>query len=282
MRLQLNEHELRKIPGRANMSSEKADLLLGGVGRMEFLVRSGVQEEVNGPFVFGPFHVIDVEDDGLVLEPGERLLDQAPRDPDRVSLIAVKASVQAAMADPRMGEVFTDAEGATALRILRIWKLEMWSNASAGRPPRDVDGNVLTPEITFNFDPRDGVEGFDWAIFNVVLATLRRADEERTLAERALVAAVRDGWEKHNVPVAQFARRIGWSPEYTRLVAKGERLPGPTAPVTTRAAHTLYAPDADGAARLLAADEPGEDPEALIAAAMTLLGRAQAMLQAGR
>jgi hypothetical protein len=264
------------------MGSGATELLLGDVGRMEILVRSGVQEEVNGPFVFGPFHVVDVDDGGLTLGPGERLVDHAPGDPDGVSRIAVMASVRAAMADSRMGEVFTDDEGATALRVLRIWKFEMWSNAPAGRPPRDVDGNVLTPEVTFNFDPRDEVEGFDWAIFDTVLATFRRADDERTLAERALVAGVRDGWEKYNVPVARLAQRIGWSPEYTRLVAKGERLPGPTAPATTRAAHTLYAPDADRGARVLTAYEAGEDPETLIAAAMTLLGRAQAMLQARR
>lgn len=176
---------------------------------------------------------------------------------------------------------YANAEGDRALRVVRVWKCEMWSNAPDSRPPHDGDGNVVTPEFTFNFDPRDGVEGFNWDIFDAVLATYRRADDERTLAERALVASLRDGWEKFGAPVAQLAQRIGWSPEYTRLVAKGERLPQ-AGPVSTHSAHTLFARDLDGSPGLVTVERGGEDPATLIAAAMTLLSRAQAMVQAGR
>ena len=242
---------------------------------MEILVRAGVQEEANGPFVPGPFRLVHIEDGELELQPGTGLMGLVPADIEAASRVAVRAAMCAAMADPRMGEAFTDAEGGDALRILRIWKCEMWSNPSSAHPPRDADGNVKAPEFVLNFDPREETSEFDWGIFDAVLATLHRADDERLLAERALVSAVRDAWNKHGVRIAQLALRIGWSPEYTRLVAKGERLTGLIVPTSTQTVHTLHSPAGGGC--LVAG---AENPAALIAAAATLLARAQALLGA--
>jgi hypothetical protein len=120
--------------------------------------------------------------------------------------------------------------------------------------------------------PADG--GFDWPAFHAVVETWREASDNRDLAELTLVAAVRDALEQNTASVAQLAKRIGWSAEYTRLVGRGERLSTPTAPVKTYDRIELAEMAITGIH-----GGPDADPNVLITRAMTLLAQAREMLK---
>jgi hypothetical protein len=88
-----------------------------------------------------------------------------------------------------------------------------------------------------------------------------------------LVAAVREALEQNTASVAELARHIGWSAEYTRLVGRRERLPTPAAPVKTYDKSEL----AEMAVTAIHGG-PEANPNELITQAMTLLAQAREIL----
>ena len=245
---------------------------------LNVLIRVSQQEDPDGPYVLGRYDLMAVDGHGIEVGSGERL-NTRPEDlrSGAAAQVVVEVVKAAVAANPNVGQFTTHrGEGVFAF-AQRRWKLEYWTGwgIGDGKPTRDNEGRIVGPDAVLYFvgePPADG--GFDWPAFNAVVETWREASDNRDLAESSLVAAVRDVVEQNTASVAQLARRIGWSPEYTRLVGRGERLPAPSAPVRSydkAELDEMAIPGIHGG--------PDADPDMLITQAMTLLAQARQMLK---
>jgi hypothetical protein len=246
---------------------------------LDVLIRVSQQEDPDGPYVLGRYALVTVDNQGIKIGPGERrgtrLEDAQNGAATRVAVEVVKAAVTA---NPNVGQFATHGGEGVFAFAQRRWKLEYWTGwgIGDGRPARDNEGRIAGPDAVLYFvgePPADG--GFDWSAFHAVIETWREASDNRDLAESSLVAAVRDIVEQNTASVAQLARRIGWSPEYTRLVGRGERLAAPSAPVRTYGKAELDEMAIPG----IYGGGPDADPDMLITQAMTLLAQARQMLK---
>jgi hypothetical protein len=244
---------------------------------LDILIRVSQQEEPDGPYVLGRYNLVAVEGHGIEISPKERLpMHLEALQSGTTAKVVVEVIRAAVAANPTVG-LFTTLEGEAAIAFAqRRWKLEYWAGCGIGdgKPTRDNEGKIAGPDGVLYFigqPPADG--SFDWPAFHAVVETWREASDSRDLAEMTLVAAVREALEQNTASVAELARHIGWSAEYTRLVGRGERLPTPTAPVKTYDKIEL----AEMAVTRIHGG-PEANPNELITQAMTLLAQAREIL----
>ena len=247
---------------------------------IDILFRVSQQEQPDGPYVLGRYNLAVIEGHGVEIGPEGRLNAHLEDIQSGTTAQVVLELIRAAVAaNPTVG-LLTSLGGEAAIAFAqRCWKLEYWTGCGIGdgKPARDSEGRIVGPDEVLYFigqPPADG--SFDWPAFHAVVETWREGSDNRDLAELALVAAVRDALEGSTVSVAQIAKRIGWSAEYTRLVGRGERLPTPTAPVRTYDQVELAEMAITGIR-----GGPDADPGVLITQAMTLLARARQILKDG-
>ena len=245
---------------------------------LDILIRVSQQEEPDGPYVLGRYNLVAVEGHGVEIGPEERI--NAHLEGIRsgaTARVVIEVIRAAAAANPTVG-LLTALGGEAAIAFAqRRWKLEYWTGCgiSDGKPTRDNEGRIVGPDAVLYFIGQPPVDGsFDCPAFHAVVETWREASDNRDLAELTLVAAVRDALDWNTVSVAQLAKRIGWSAEYTRLVGRGERLPTPTAPVKTYDKVELAEMAITGIH-----GGPDADPDVLITQAMTLLAQARQILK---
>lgn len=245
---------------------------------INFLVRISEQEDPDGPYVLGNYNLISVEDHGIKVGPDERFHQHVGPGPEEEPARNILTDLVSAIAaaNPDLGQLaVVERDGQTTLAPRR-WKMEYWTGWGIrdSKPARDPEGRIVGPDAVIYFVSPAANNGFDWPAFQAVVETWREASDNRDLAEWTMVAAIRQALGENAASVAQLAKRVGWSPEYTRLVGRGERLPVQTAPVMTYDRTDLAemgVPGTPGSA--------GEDPDKLIAQAMTLLARAREMLK---
>jgi len=245
---------------------------------LDILIRVSQQEDPAGPYVLGSYNLVAVDGHGIEIGSEERLnVHLGALRNDATARVVTEVIRAAVAANPTVG-LFTTLGGEAAIAFAqRRWKLEYWTGCgiSDGKPARDTEGRIVGPDGVLYFigqPPADG--SFDWPAFHAVVETWREASDNRDLAELTLVASVRDALERSTASVAQLAKRIGWSAEYTRLVGRGERLPTPTAPVKTYDKAAL-------AEMAITGIHGGSDadPDELITQAMTLLAQAREILK---
>jgi hypothetical protein len=245
---------------------------------LDVLMRVSQQEEPDGPYVLGRYDIVAVDGHGVKIGPGDRLNTHPEAlQSDAIAQVMVEVVKAAVGANPDVGQFTARGDERVFAFAQRRWKLEYWTGwgIGDGKPARDNEGRIVGPDAVVYFvgePPADG--SFDWPAFQAVVETWREATDNRDLAESTLVAAVREAVEQNTASVAQMARRIGWSPEYTRLVGRGERLPTTSAPVKTYDNAELYEmaiPGNHGG--------PDADPDMLITQAMTLLAQARQILK---
>jgi hypothetical protein len=246
---------------------------------LDVLIRVSQQEEPDGPYVLGRYAVVTVDGHGIKIGSGERLGTRLEDVQSGAAAQVVMEVVKAAVAaNPSVGQFAAHGGEGVFAFAQRRWKLEYWTGwgIGDGKPARDDEGRIAGPDAVLYFvgdPPADG--GFDWSAFHAIIETWREASDNRDLAGSSLVAAVRDVVEQNAASVAQLARRIGWSPEYTRLVGRGERLPSPSAPIRTYGRTELDEMAIPG----IHSGGLDADPDTLIAQAMTLLAQARQMLK---
>jgi hypothetical protein len=255
---------------------------------MDALVRVSHQEELDGPYIPGPYTTVtDIPDQGIDLGPDERLVEIRDIDTDdpfleSASLVLISIVQRTVSIHPLLGKWTLSAEGEGNLLLGKgRWKLEIWTGAGidGDKPARQADKRIAGPDAVLYFRGTSAppIDGVDWDAFDVVVKTWRHASDEKDLAERALATAVRQELNKESTTVAALARRIGWSAEYTRLVGLGERLPPEIDPITDLDAEQLASVD------FAAGPDRGSEPtpEQLIAQAMQLLAKARELMRSG-
>ncbi len=244
---------------------------------INFLVRISDQKDSDGPYVLGDYNLISVNGHGIEIGPDERFNQHTgPSEEDAATKVLTDVIMTVAAANPALGQMATVERDGQTIVAPRRWKMEYWTGWGIrdGKPARDPEGRIAGPDAVIYFvgPPADG--GFDWPAFQAVVETWREASDNRDLAEWTMVAAIRQALNGNAASVAQLAKRVGWSPEYTRLVGRGERLPVQTAPVTTYDKADLAEMGVTGTH-----GNTGEDPDKLIAQAMALLAQAREILK---